>query len=457
MTTFLNIFLAVCFLPIILILYFTLRNEGKPKNNLILSTTLPKEAWEDERVLAITRRFYKGLNLACLSILLLYLPAFFIPYFSIQLTYVFVWLIAAMVVPYIPYCKSVQNMRVLKKEHWYHPELKQVQVADTSASFDVENNYSFVTFLLPLIVSLIPLLYPLAVPSDLSPLPLFIICGSNAVSIVLFYLCYKYMFRNKSDHINANADLSANLTRVRKYYWGKFWLIISWFCALFGFSALFINSLALFYMIATMVLCLSLIVVVIIIEFRIRRIQQKLNQTQPSEILVDEDDFWPYGAFYYNKNDSSNIVNNRIGMGTTMNLAKPAGQWLMGLSLVLILAMPFLGVWMMTEEFSELRLEVTDTELVATHGTSSYEVDLDNIYTVELLNTLPKCSRNWGTATDLILKGDFSVSGVSAHCTLCVNRDAEVFLLIRTIDGEYYLFASEDDKQMEEILEKLNE
>lgn len=455
MTTFLNIFLAVCFLPIVLILYFTLRNEGKPKNNLILSTTLPKEAWEDERVLAITGRFYKGLNLACLIILLLYLPAFFIPYFSIQLTYVFVWLIAAMVVPYIPYCKGVQKMRTLKKEHWYHPELKQVQVADTSASFDVENNYSFVTFLLPLIVSLIPLLYPLAVPSDFSPLPLFIICGSNAVSIALFYLCYKYMFRNKSDHINTNADLSANLTRVRKYYWGKFWLIISWFCALFSFSALFINSLALFYMIATMVLCLSLIVVVIIIEFRIRSIQQKLNQTQPSEILVDEDDFWPYGVFYYNKNDSSNMVNNRIGMGTTMNMAKPSGQWLMGLSLVLILAMPFLGVWMMTEEFSEVRLEMTDTKLIATHAASSYEVDLDDIYAAELLDDLPKCSRNWGTSIDHLLKGNFSVSGIDAHCTLCVDTRAEVFLLVRTTDGKYYLFASEDEDKTEKMYESL--
>jgi len=451
MNTFITIFLAVCFIPILPILYFTLRNESKPKNNLILSTTLPKEAWNDERVLTITKEFLRGLNLACLLVLLLYVPAFFIPFFSVQITYVLVWLIIAMVLPYLPYCKSVQKMRVLKKENWYHPELKQVQVADTSSSFEVENNYSFVTFLLPLVVSLIPLLYPLAVPSDLSPAPVFIICGTNAISIVLFYFCYQYMFRNKSDHVNANADLSANLTRIRKYYWGKFWFIMSWFCGVFSFSALLIHNLGLFFMIAVAVLCLGTIIVTLFIEFRIRSIQQKLNQTYPSEILVDEDDFWPYGAFYYNKNDNNNLVNNRVGMGTTMNLAKPFGKWMMGISLVLVLAMPVIGIWLITEEFSDVHLTMTETELTAKHGTSSYEVNLEDIYAAALLTELPKCSRNWGTAMENILKGDFSVSGIDPHCTLCLNRDAELFLLIRTNDGEYYLFASDNDRQMEEI------
>lgn len=455
MNTFLSIFLAVCFIPILPIIYFTLRNEGKPKNNLILSTTLPKEAWEDDRVKAIVAHFHKSLTLVCLITLLLYIPAFFIPYFSIQITYALVWMIAIIIVPYIPYCKSVKKMRDLKKKHWYHPELHRVQIADTSSSFDVENEYSFVTFLLPLIVSLIPLLYPLVVPSDLSPAPILIICGTNAISIVLFYFCYNFMFRKKSDRINTNPDLTANLTRVRTYYWGKFWLVMSWFCAVFSFSALLNQNLEVFFLIASAVLCIGTLIVTMYIEFRIRSIQQKLNLAQPSEILVDEDDFWPYGAFYYNKNDSNNIVNNRVGMGTTMNLAKPAGKWMTGISLLIILALPFMGVWMMTEEFSEVRIELTDTKLTATHAASSYAVELDNIDSVELLTTLPKCSRNWGTAMETILKGDFSVSGIDPHCTLCVDTEAECFLLIRTIDGEYYLFGSDNDWLMEELFEEL--
>jgi len=455
MSVFMNIFLAVCFIPVLLIIYFTLRNESKPKNNLILSTTLPKEAWEDERVTAIATRFKRDLGIACLTTLLLYVPVLFIPYLSIQMTYLFVWLIVAMVVPYVPYCKSVQKMRALKKENWYHPELRHVQVADTSVSYDSEEDVSFLPFLLPLIVSLIPLLFPLVVPSDASPLPLFIIVISNALSIALFYVCSRFMFRDKSDRVNANADLSANLTRIRKFYWRRFWRVASWFCAIFSFSALLLRNPEVYYLIATAIFCTALLIVVICIEFRIRQIQQQLNQAQPSEILVDEDDYWPYGVFYYNKNDANNIVNNRVGLGTTMNMAKPFGKWLTGIALLLLLAMPFLGVWLMTEEFSDVRLELTDSELIATHGTSSYEVALDELYSVTLLTELPASSRNWGTAMKTVLKGNFSVKGIDPHCTLCVDRDAECFLLVRMNDGEYYLFATKDAIKMEEIYEEL--
>ena len=47
--TIMNLFLAICFVPLLPVIYFTMLNERKPKNNLILSTTIPKEAWEDKQ------------------------------------------------------------------------------------------------------------------------------------------------------------------------------------------------------------------------------------------------------------------------------------------------------------------------------------------------------------------------------------------------------------------------
>ena len=208
-------------------------------------------------------------------------------------------------------------------------------------------------------------------------------------------------------------------------------------------------------MIMTAVLTVAIFVTVLVIEFKIRHIQQNLNRTQPSEILMDEDDYWPYGAFYYNKNDNSSLVNSRTGMGTTMNLAKPLGKWITGFALLILLAMPLIGIWLIDEEFSDVHMTLTATELVATHGSSSYEINLDDIYSVELLDSLPQCSRNWGTAMETILKGDFSVKGIGPHCTLCVNTDTDVFLLIRTDDGKYYLFGAEDEEDTEEIFEKI--
>ena len=118
--TVLNLFLAICFVPILLVMYFVMLNERKPKNNIILSTTLPKEAWEDPRVLEIKRKFFKELTVTCLILALLYLPALFMEYLSIIITYVMLWLDAIIVIPCIPYCRAVKAMRQLKKENWYH-------------------------------------------------------------------------------------------------------------------------------------------------------------------------------------------------------------------------------------------------------------------------------------------------------------------------------------------------
>ena len=80
-----HLFLAICFIPLLPIIYIMMLNERKPKNNLILSTTLPKEAWEDPRVIAITQKFTKELTVTCIFLALLYIPAFFMEYLSYEI------------------------------------------------------------------------------------------------------------------------------------------------------------------------------------------------------------------------------------------------------------------------------------------------------------------------------------------------------------------------------------
>ena len=157
-----NLFLAICFVPLLPVIYFTMKNEVKPKNNLILSTTIPKEAWEDPRVLAITKKYTKELTITCILLALLYIPAFFMEYVSVILTHIMLWVDALIIIPNIPYVRAVKAMRALKKENWYHPELKKIQVADTSLAAvfeEKQSTYTFVNFLLPLLVNLIPLMF----------------------------------------------------------------------------------------------------------------------------------------------------------------------------------------------------------------------------------------------------------------------------------------------------------
>lgn len=454
----LNIFLAICFVPILLLMYIVLHNEGKPKNNLILSTTIPKEAWEDERVIAIRKSFYRELNITCLILVLFYLPVLFTEYVSVQMTYILLWMDAVIVVPNIPYCRNVKKMRNLKKANWYHPELVKIQVADTSLSSvfeEKQNTYTFVNFLLPLLVSLIPLLYPLVVPTEGSLMTLYIVIFSNSSTILVLYFCYR-MLRKKADRVNSDVTLSAVLTRIRRYYWGKFWLYAGWFCAIFNFTAL----LLLFCSEVVFLIVISLFVLVIIglalgMELKIRTEQQRLNQEQPSEILMDEDDYWPYGIIYYNKNDSNLMVNSRVGLGTTTNSAHPVGLTLDILAVVLLLALPFTGLFTVKEEFTEPQVILTETAIEAHHTGKEYTILLHDIKDLSLLSEMPKASKSWGSNFPHLYKGNFSVKGISGNCKLCLDPYDDTFLLIRTTDEKYYLFSMKDAEELKKLYNEL--
>lgn len=455
--SFLTIFLAVCFLPILPLIYFGTRLEGKPRNNLILCTTLPKEAWEDPRVLAIRKRFYLELNLVSILLLLFYLPAFFIKSFSGQFTYVMVWLIAIMVFPGIAQLRGTQKLRKLKKENWYHPELVKLQVADTSQASvyeEKQSNYTFAHFLLPLLVSLIPLLYPLAVPTEEVPVILCLITVLNAASILGLYGCYRFTLRKKSDRVNSDVTLTAVLTRLRKYYWGKFWLYASWFCALFSFSTLLLLHSEKGWLIALLIFTVAVMALSLGVELKLSAEQHRLNKEQPSEILVDEDDYWPYGLYYYNKNDSNLIINKRNGMGTTVNVAHPVGMGLSIFSVIVLLLCPLCGVWIGHAEKVEPEIRLTETAVEAWHTGVEYTIPLDELLSCELLTDLPSATRTWGTGMEALLKGKFSVQGYGSSCQLCLDPQDELFLVVKTAET-CYIFSMEDEEELRSIYNAL--
>ena len=456
--TVLNLFLAICFVPILLVMYFVMLNERKPKNNIILSTTLPKEAWEDPRVLEIKRKFSKELTITCLILALLYLPALFMEYLSIIITYVMLWLDAIIVIPCIPYCRAVKAMRQLKKENWYHPELVKIQVADTSLATVFEerqNTYTFVHFLLPLLVSLIPLLYPLVVPVEDSLTTLLIVVLCNSSTILAVYYCYR-MLRKKADRVNSDVTLSAVLTRIRRYYWGKCWLYISWLSAGFSFCVLLLYISELAFLIAMSIFILVILAVVVGIEFKIRKEQQRLNKEQPSEILMDEDDYWRYGIVYYNKNDSNLMVNSRIGMGVTTNFAHPVGKALDIFAVILLLLLPFTGLFTIKEEFTKPQIVLSGSSLEAHHTGVEYSISLEDIHSVSLLQELPDVSKNWGSNYPHLYKGNFTITDTRKSGKLCLDPYNDLFLMIQTVDNQIYLFSMNDTDELQKIYEELS-
>lgn len=273
----------------------------------------------------------------------------------------------------------------MKHRYWHCPETACVQVADTKLTEKTFRTPTLISFFLLFLLSLVPMLYPLAVPSETSYAACYVIWGSNSACILLFGLCCRFLLRKKPDRINADTSLTSLLTRIRIRGWSQFWLCCALLSILFSFALLLFRTNTALYLVFTVLYLMLLLFVTLKTEFSVRRTQQHYNRTESSVILSDEDDFWWNGMFYYNKSDSSVLVNKRVGMGTTINAAHPAGKAVLGFSLLFLLSLPLLGIFLIREEFTDVRVELSGEQVCAYHTSLEYAVPLEHITECRLL------------------------------------------------------------------------
>lgn len=155
----LKIILFVCFVPISAIIYFVLRNEAKPKKNLILGVTLPLYARTDDAVEAVVRRFLKRQMLAFLLLTLLAIPTFFIKYASVVLTWYLVWLIFVLTIPFALFMQSNAKLKALKQQNGWFSESTGLALVDVKLALTPKKTLSVWLFIPPVILSLIPVVH----------------------------------------------------------------------------------------------------------------------------------------------------------------------------------------------------------------------------------------------------------------------------------------------------------
>jgi uncharacterized membrane protein len=356
------------------------------------------------------------------------------------------WLLLAIITPFISYTIYHRKLKRLKRENNWFSDSAGKLMFDTKVSYKAQKRLPAWLFAPPFIISLIPLLVELFRQNEWE---LGLVYGVNALLVASFYLFYLILYRQKAEVIDSDTSLSIALTQVRRYNWGKVWIALSCTTALFNLGLwLFIQNNA-GILITTAIYLAAVLYVAINAEFSTRKAQEKLTESSGKDAYVDSDNYWLIGMFYYNPHDRHIMINDRVGINTTLNLAHPVGKTVMALSLLILLAMPFFGLWIMAEEFTPVRLTVTETALEAHHTSLAYSVRLDDMESVELLEALPPALiRVAGTGMDALLKGKFRMEGPGL-CNLCLNPQIAPFILIKTAD-KAYIFGTNDAGQTRE-------
>ena len=433
MTFFWRLFMVVLLVfPTLPIVYFVLIDECKPKKNIVVGVTLPWEGQRDETVLAAVERYKREMKYVCWLLLAATVPMLFIRSAGVYMTLLMTWVVALCVVILIPYVRCNKTLRKIKEERGWRRDAGDAPqvVTDLKAAAEEMRWLSPWWFLPPFIISLVPLAF------DRS---LWWLWTLDAAIVPLCYLIYRYLYRNRAEVVDEDSGRTLALTRIRRYNWGKCWIIMAWATGFFNVGLWLTLEHIWWCMAVVLTYGVAVCVAVVGIEFRVRRLQEKL--TADSAYYVDEDDRWIWGLFYYNPNDTKMFINNRVGMNATFNMARRPAQIIMGMVLALILACPLFGVWLIGMERAPVELEVTEDAIIGSHYGGHWRVALADIAEVELIEQRPRLFRVAGTGMDSALTGQFNADGWG-RITCCIDPRTGPWLRILTTDGKIFLFGA---------------
>ncbi len=445
-----NIILLICLYPILPILYFLLRNEAKPKKNIRLGVTLPYAQLFDPEVDAICAQFRVSLRRTALLLAPWPLACLFLPGFAVPFSVLLIWLIVCIIVIHIPYIKAHKRLRALKKARALTVSAPHTLLVDTRAAAALERPVNRLWMILAFAAGCVPFVYRLI---DAPQSGWFLLTyGILALVPLLFLLFYGVMSRQRTEVVSEDSRINAAMTQIRRHYWSKSFLWAAWLTTLFNlvFWLAFEGWLPeLTILFVSIVYALLLVLILLRAEWKCRRAQERLSERAAGDTVTDEDDRWILGLFYCNPDDVRTTVVNRVGIGTTVNMARPVGKIMAVFALVVLLALPCLCGWLVALEYTPLTAGIEDGALVV-RQLSRESIPLEEIRSVTLLHELPPVRRIAGTGMQNLLEGRFDVKGIGV-CSLRLDPEAPPFLLLETETETRIVNAGADAGQTQSI------
>lgn len=463
----LKIVMAVCLLPALFLLFGGLYWEGRQKGNVLMGVTLWPGAAQEAEVQGIVRRFRREMIGLLWGGILLFVLTCMLKRDSLVISAQMLWLIYVIVVFFIPLARGNTRLKTLKRERTAAdggedtagPEGHRERIyVDLKAAAEPRQKPFLKLSLAGLAVSLIPIIGELLWGKDS-----FYGWWTEGTLLMMFLmgiLCMglQYWFWHLStDVISFRSEVNIQLARARQYQWSRFWSVMLWCNTLFLFLLWYamhqIQGEMILILAGTGLYCLAAIIAGCIAEANIRRIYRKYEKE--TSLTVEEDDYWIYGIFYYNKNDRRFMVNKRVGIGTTINMARTSGKVVMGIVIGgTLAALLWAAGLMLLEDFVPVSLALEDSVLVSGQYHEEYRVELSEISQAELAEELPSMSKRVGTGMESILKGSFLAEGF-VSCKVCVRRLQPPFVKLFTNDGMVYYLNDEDPKVTRQVFEEL--
>ena len=455
----LNIMMLIMMYPMMMIVCFVMYTSMKPKNGMAFGCTISAERLKDESIKEIERQWEKEMKRNIVITALLPITAFMTSYISIQITIWTMWCFVLIVLLEYPFIKANAKVKDIKRGMgWYNPE-KPEEYVELKAAGEVRR-VKVSTFLMPFAVSMLAvgMLYGLLVIQKVAANNVEYVKSFGVIIVMLallnllFLAVALWMDKQKTEVISSQSDININYARAKKNIWKDFWLVSSWIttvyvwvCAIALIARWHFEMVVLFgsiiYSIVVMLLILPL-------AKKVREVDRRYEKERDIVEVGDDDRYWIWGMIYNNPRDKHTMVTARNGMGTSMNMATTGGKIWLGVALITILSMPALCGWLMFEEFTPISLSINEDEVQAFHLKVEYELPINELKNVELVEELPELTKSVGSAIDNVVKGKYIVRGTGERCRLFLNPKNEVFIKLEYEDMVYYLSGVNKEETM---------
>lgn len=461
MSLIVNIILLVCMYPLLFLLYFIQKSEGKRKSDSLFGIRYSKDWLSDTEYRQFEEEYDHAMKRYLLILAVIPLLTFFIPYFSISFTIWMLWILAAIVLTMLPYYRENRKVLALKQERCGFLETEHITYAELKGAGEIRR-VRWLKFAGPLLLCICFSVFSIFCFHGKRLVPFCIVVISFSLCTLLFFLCALSTDRGKTKVISSNSDINVNYTRATKNIWKNFWIISAWLNTAFVSFILaemlleeyFSISLSYLILWGSIVYALAETVVGIVLFTKYQKLSSQYQKYMDLP-QNEEEQNWIGGMFYYNPRDRHTIVSKKVGIGTTVNFATPAGKVSGIFTALALLSIPVLCVWIILLEFTPISLTVSGNTLVARQLKNDYVIDISTIEDLTLEDEKPTVRRTSGTGMDNLQKGTFRNS-TDGTIQLFWNPQNQLYLRLVSEDVIYYL-GGYDDEETREVYEILTD
>ncbi len=457
----LNIILLIGMYPAIFIIYFTMKYSGKNRNGTMFGLCVPRDeqlAEEFYRQVENKQVWYQHRMRSTFFIfLVLPLISIAVPYLSIQFTIWMLWLLLAIVFFELPCIMVNRELKEWKKSVQIQEKAKQdnINLVELSKAGQVRKT-KLSQFLLPILLSAAAVAAYYFFRKDVYGRRMTWVIAVIAACTPMFYAAAKWMDRQRTAVVSYDSEVNVNYARAKKRIWNQLWLLCAWINTAFTWGvgmALKKDKFLTGMLWGTIPYIIVITACILLAVRKVNRLERRYEKKIDPMLREEDDDCWIGGVLYYNKSDKHIMVETRVGYGTTINAATLAGKVFLAIGAAAILSVPIACLWMILLEFTPIKLNIQEDYLIAKQLRNDYKIAVDEISDLELVDDLPKLSKNAGTGMDNLYKGNWHIL-YNGDCEVFLNPKNEVFLKF-TSEGVLYYMSASDDMQTRAVYEEL--